>query len=225
MAGLQILKRTRQVSAQVVQAYKGLPVANISDCMSRMTAGGPRLRPMHKSGYLAGPALTVKTRPGDNLMIHKALTLAQPGDVIVVDAGGDLSNSLFGEIMVATAVKIGVAGVVLNGAVRDSEEIGQGSFPLYAAGVTHRGPYKDGPGEVNVPIAIDGMVIHPGDLILGDADGLLCVPFDAVEEVLAATHKKMELEKQMLADIAAGKLDTAWIDATLRRIGCNTEAR
>ena len=142
-------------------------------------------------------------------MIHKALTLAQPGDVIVVDAGGDLTNSLFGEIMVATAVKIGVAGVVLNGAVRDSEEIGQGSFPLYAAGVTHRGPYKDGPGEVNVPIAIDGMVIHPGDLILGDADGLLCVPFDEVEEVLAATHKKMELEKQMLADIAAGKLDTS----------------
>jgi regulator of RNase E activity RraA len=225
MAGLQILKRTRQVSTQVVQAYKGLPVANISDCMARMTAGGPRLRPMHKSGYLAGPALTVKTRPGDNLMIHKALTLAQPGDVIVVDAGGDLSNSLFGEIMVATAVKIGVAGVVLNGAVRDSEEIGRGAFPLYAAGVTHRGPYKDGPGEVNVPIAIDGMVIHPGDLILGDADGLLCVPFDEVEEVLAATHKKMELEKQMLADIAAGKLDTAWIDATLRRIGCNTEAR
>jgi regulator of RNase E activity RraA len=225
MAGLQILKRTRQVSAQVVQAYKGLPVANISDCMARMTAGGSRLRPMHKSGYLAGPALTVKTRPGDNLMIHKALTLAQPGDVIVVDAGGDLTNSLFGEIMVATAVKIGVAGVVLNGAVRDSEEIGQGSFPLYAAGVTHRGPYKDGPGEVNVPIAIDGMVIQPGDLVLGDADGLLCVPFDGVEEVLAATHKKMELEKQMLADIAAGKLDTAWIDATLRRIGCNTEAR
>lgn len=225
MAGLQILKRRRQVSAKLVEAFNGLPVANISDCMTRMTAAGPRLRPMHKGGYLAGPALTVKCRPGDNLMIHKALTLAQPGDVIVVDAGGDLTNSLFGEIMVATAVKIGVAGVVLNGAVRDSEEIGQGEFPLYAAGVTHRGPYKDGPGEVNVPIAIDGMVILPGDLILGDADGLLCVPFDQVEEVLAATRKKMDLEKQMLADIEAGKLDTAWIDATLRRIGCNTEAR
>ena len=104
----------------------------------------------------------MKTRPGDNLMIHKALMLAQPGDVIVVDGGGDLTNALFGEIMVATAVKIGVAGIVLNGAVRDSEEIGQGEFPLYAAGVTHRGPYKDGPGEINVPIAIDGMVDPPG---------------------------------------------------------------
>jgi RraA family protein len=223
MVGLQILKRTRQVSAQQVQAYVGLPVANISDCMARMTASGPRLRPMHKSGYLAGPALTVKCRPGDNLMIHKALSMAQPGDVIVVDAGGDLSNSLFGEIMVATSVKRGIAGVVLNGAVRDSEEIGRGTFALYAAGVTHRGPYKDGPGEINVPIAIDGMVIHPGDLVVGDADGLLCVPYDSVDEVLAATHRKMEAEKKTLQEIAAGTMDISWIDATLKRIGCNTE--
>jgi RraA family protein len=223
MVGLQILKRTRQVSPQQVEAFKGLPVANISDCMARMTAAGPRLRAMHKSGYLAGPALTVKCRPGDNLLIHKALSMAKAGDVIVVDAGGDLTNALFGEIMMATAVKIGVAGVVLNGAVRDSEEIAQGNFPLYAAGVTHRGPYKDGPGEVNVPIAIDGMVIHPGDLMVGDADGLLCVPYDSVEAVLAATRQKMEAEKKMLADIAAGRLDTSWIDATLKRIGCNPE--
>ncbi|MCJ0764225.1 RraA family protein [Variovorax terrae] len=225
MVGLQILKRRREVSPQLVQAFKGLPVANVSDCMARMTSAGARLRPMHKSAYLAGPALTVKTRPGDNLMIHKALTMAQPGDVIVVDAGGDLTNSLFGEIMTATAVKIGVAGVVLNGAVRDAEEIGQGEFPLYAAGVTHRGPYKDGPGEINVPISIDGMVIHPGDLILGDADGLLCVPFDDAEDILAATHRKMEAEKKMLADIAAGQLDTSWIDAALQRLGCNTEPK
>ena len=223
MDGLQIRKRVRAVPAAMVQAFHGLPVANISDCMTRMTAGGPRLRPMHKSGYLAGPALTVKCRPGDNLMIHKALTMAQPGDVIVVDAGGDLTNSLFGELMTATAIKRGVAGVVLNGAVRDAGEIGQGTFPLYAAGVTHRGPYKDGPGEINVPIAIDGMVIHPGDLIVGDADGLLCVPYDSVEEVLAATRKKMDAEKQTMADIAAGKLDTSWIDAKLRSLGCNPE--
>ena len=223
MQGLQILKRTRQVPDHFIQAFRGLPVANVSDCMARMTAAGPRLRPMHKKGYLIGSALTVKCRPGDNLMIHKALTMAQKGDVIVVDAGGDLTNALFGEIMTATAVAIGVAGIVLNGAVRDAEEIGQGEFPLYAAGVTHRGPYKDGPGEINVPIAIDGMVIQPGDLMLGDADGLLCVPYDSLQSVLEGTLQKMDAEKKMLADIAAGKLDTAWIDATLRRIGCNPE--
>jgi len=142
-----------------------------------------------------------------------------------VDAGGDLTNALFGEIMMAIAIKNGVVGVVLNGAVRDSEEIGEGHFPIYAAGVTHRGPYKDGPGEINVPIAMDGMLIRPGDLVLGDADGLLCVPYEDAETLLAATHKKMEQEKQMMADIAAGRLDTAWIDATLKRIGCNTEPR
>ena len=225
MIGLQILKRTRQVQSTLVDAFKGLPVANVSDCMARMSSAGPRLRPMHKSGYLAGPALTVKCRPGDNLMIHKALDMAQPGDVIVVDAGGDLTNALFGEIMLATAVARGVVGMVLNGAVRDSDEIGAGHFPVYAAGVTHRGPYKDGPGEINVPSAIDGMVIHPGDLMLGDADGLLCVQFDSVQEVLAATLKKMEAEKKMLEDIASGSLDTSWINATLQRIGCNTEPR
>ena len=225
MNGLQILKRSRQASEQHIQAYRGIPVANISDSMARMSAAGARLRPMHRSGYLIGPALTVKARPGDNLMIHKALTMAQPGDVIVVDAGGDLTNALFGEIMVATAVKLGVAGVVLNGAVRDSEEIGRGSFPLYAAGVTHRGPYKDGPGEVNVPIAIDGMVIQPGDLMVGDGDGLLCIPYDNLDEVLAAVRKKMELEKQMMADIATGTLDVAWIDAALRRVGCDPKPR
>ena len=223
MNGFQVLQRRRQVSAEIVDAFRGLPVANISDCMARMSAAGARLRPLHKGGPLAGAALTVRCRPGDNLMIHKALTMGQPGDVLVVDAGGDLTNALMGEIMVARAVKSGFAGIVLNGAARDSEAIGQGDFPFYAAGVTHRGPYRDGPGEINVPIAIDGMVIHPGDLIVGDADGLLCVPFDDAERLLAATHKKTEVERKMLVDIAAGQLDTSWIDVALKRLGCNPD--
>ena len=223
MIGLQIRKRERQVDARLVAQFHDIPVANISDMMWRMTAGGPTLRPMHASGRLGGPALTVKTRPGDNLMIHKAISMAQPGDVIVVDAGGDLTNSLIGELMVSHSIKRGIAGFIINGAVRDIDYIAAGHFPVYAAGVTHRGPYKDGPGEINVPIAIDGMVIHPGDLVVGDADGLLCVPFDQAEEILAATHKKMEAEKKTLADIAAGKHDKSWVDAALKRIGCNTE--
>jgi len=225
MVGLQILKRTRQVDARYVQAFAEIPVANVSDCMTRMTAGGPRLRPMHDGARMGGPALTVKCRPGDNLMIHKALDLAQPGDVIVVDAGGDLTNSLFGEIMVSYAASRKLGGVVLNGAVRDIDFIAAGSFPIYAAGVTHRGPYKDGPGEINVPIAIDGMVIHAGDLVLGDADGLLCVPFEDCERVLAASREKVAQEKVTLANIAAGKHDTSWVDARLKAIGCDTTPR
>jgi regulator of RNase E activity RraA len=117
--GFRILKRRRKVPADIVEAFHEVPVANISDSMSRMTAGGPRLRPMHGGGRLAGPALTVKTRPGDNLMLHKAIDIAEPGDVIVCDGGGDLTNSLIGEMMVAHAIKRGVAGIVLNGAIRD----------------------------------------------------------------------------------------------------------
>jgi regulator of RNase E activity RraA len=225
MVGLQILQRRRQVSARIIQAFADIPVANVSDCMTRMTGGGPRLRPMHKGGKLAGPALTVKARPGDNLMIHKALDMAQPGDVIVVDAGGDLTNSLFGELMVNYAIQRRIGGVVLHGAIRDLDVIAAGDFPVYAGGVTHRGPYKDGPGEINVPIAIDGMVIQPGDLILGDADGLLCVPFEDTERVLAASLEKVALEKVTLANISAGKHDTSWVDARLKAIGCDPTPR
>jgi regulator of RNase E activity RraA len=225
MVGFQILQRRRQVDARYVQAFADIPVANVSDCMTRLTAGGPRLRPMHKGGRLGGPALTVKCRPGDNLMIHKALDLAQPGDIVVVDAGGDLTNSLFGELMLSYAVTRKIGGLVLNGAVRDIDVIAAGSFPVYAAGVTHRGPYKDGPGEINVPIALDGMVIQPGDLMLGDADGLLCVPFDDVEQVLAASRDKVVLEKTTMANIRAGKHDTAWVDARLKALGCDPTPR
>lgn len=219
--GFRILPRTRQVSAEWAEKFRALPVANVSDMMARMTAGGPRLRPMHRGAPMAGPALTVKTRPGDNLMIHKALSLAAPGDVIVVDAGGDLTNALIGELMLGTMVYRKLGGIVINGAIRDSAAIAQQDFPVFAAGITHRGPYKDGPGEINVPVAIDGMVIEPGDLVLGDADGLLCVPFAQVEKVHADSVAKQAAEEKQAAAIAAGTHDASWVDATLRRLGCD----
>lgn len=218
--GFRVLECPRRVSRAHAEEFSKLPVANVSDSMNRLAAGGARLRPCHKGGVLAGPAVTVLTRPGDNLMIHAAIDRAEPGDVVVVDGGGDLTNALIGELMVAHAAKRGLAGLVINGAVRDIATIRAGDFPVFAAGVTHRGPYKDGPGEVNVPIAIDGMVIHPGDLILGDDDGLVCVPFDAVEEILRATQAKHAAETKQLEDIAAGRNDRAWVNATLTRLGC-----
>jgi RraA family protein len=222
--GFRILRRRRKVSAEIVASFLGLPLANISDSMARMSAGGPRLRPMHGGGAMAGPALTVKARPGDNLMVHKALDLAEPGDVIVVDAGGDLTTAIFGELMAAHAIARGVGGIVIDGSIRDSATLRAQSFPVYAAGVTHRGPYKDGPGEINVPIAIDGMVIEPGDLVLGDDDGLLCVPYDAAEEILAVAKAKQAAEVRMLADLQAGTSDRRWVDETLHRLGCAIES-
>ncbi len=218
--GFRVLPRQRKVDADVVQQFRELPVANVSDVMSRMTAAGTRLRPLHAGGVLAGPALTVKTRPGDNLMVHKALQIAEPGDVIVVDAGGDLTNAIIGELMLAHAEKIGLGGIVINGAVRDYGAIRIGKFPVFAAGVTHRGPYKDGPGEINVPIAIDGMVVEPGDLILGDDDGLLCVPFGDTATIYADAKAKQEAEAKIMAATQAGNVSKPWVDETLKRLGC-----
>lgn len=207
----------------MVARFAAIPVANISDSMARMTAGGAALRPLHKGGVLAGPAITVKSRPGDNLMVHKALDIAQPGDIIVVDAGGDLSNAIIGELMVAHAIQRRLGGFVIHGAVRDLAAIRAGSLPVFACGVTHRGPYKDGPGEINLPVAIDGMVIHAGDLIVGDDDGLVCVALDDVEEVYQAAKKKNDLEAGQMSAIAAGRNDRSWVDATLTRLGCSIE--
>ncbi len=220
MIGFEIHARKRAVNNEFVERFLRIPVANISDCMSRMSAGGTRLRPMHNGHPMAGPAVTVRTRPGDNLLVHKALELAQPGDVIVVDAGGDLTNAIIGEIMTSYAQTRGLAGIVINGAIRDCGTIRRGSFPVYAAGITHRGPYKDGPGEINGVISLDGMTIEPGDLILGDEDGLLSIPYHQVGELYEAASAKHAVEEQMLAQIAAGKLDTSWIDARLKSLGC-----
>jgi RraA family protein len=220
MIGFRVLPRQRKVDPSVVARFRDLPVANVSDSMSRMNAAGARLRPLHAGGPMAGPALTVKTRPGDNLMVHKALNMAEPGDVLVVDAGGDLTNAIMGDLMLAFAVNRGLAGIVINGAVRDYKAIHAGAFPLFAAGVTHRGPYKDGPGEVNVPIAIDGMVVMPGDLVLGDEDGLLCVPYDSTETVYNAAQAKRDAEDKQMSAIQEGRSDRAWVEATLEKLGC-----
>ena len=223
MIGFRVCRRERSVDAHWVEAFRKLPVANVSDVMSRMTAAGAALRPYYTGATMVGPAVTVKSRPGDNLMVHKALDVAEPGDIVVVDAGGDLTNAIIGELMVAHAAQRGLGGIVIYGAIRDSAELSAGSFPVFACGVTHRGPYKDGPGEVNVPISISGMVINPGDLICGDADGLLSVSINDVENVFNAASKKHEAETKQMENIRAGTNDRTWVDAALRKQGCLIE--
>lgn len=217
--GFRILPITTRVAPAIVEAFRALPVANVSDSMSRMTAGGARLRPFYSGPTMAGPAFTVKTRPGDNLMVHKALDMAEPGDIVVVDAGGDLTNALIGELMQAHARTRKLGGMVINGAIRDVTALRASDFPVFAAGVTHRGPYKDGPGEIGVSVAIDGMVIAPGDLMLGDEDGILCVPIAEAEAVLKATQAKHAAEEKQMAATLAGTSDRAWVDVTLKKLG------
>ncbi|WP_345790834.1 RraA family protein [Devosia litorisediminis] len=224
MIGFRILPRLRKVDQRWIDAFSGLPVATVSDAMSRMFAGGCGLRPLHKSGQLCGAALTVRTRPGDNLVLHKALDMAEPGDVIVVDGGGDVTNALIGELMIAHAKKRGVVGIVIHGAVRDSQAIAEDTFPVFAQGITHRGPYKDGPGEINVPVSIGGMVVSPGDLVVGDADGVVSVSVDDVEAIHLATSAKYQAELAQMERIQAGQNDRSWVDVALRERGCSIES-
>jgi len=222
--GFRVRKRTRAVSQETVESFRGLPLANVGDSMNRVFGSGPRLKPMHGDGkVLAGPALTVRTRPGDNLLVHHALDIASPGDVIVVDAGGDLTTAIIGGIMARIALRNGIAGLIIDGAIRDVAEIQTMGLPVYAAGVSHRGPYKDGPGEINTAISIGGMVIETGDLILGDSDGFIAVPYGQTEEVLAKAQAKQRAEEKDFADIRDGRDDRTWVVGTLKARGCTFE--
>lgn len=218
--GFRVKLNWDRIEAKQVEAFRSLPVANVSDAMQRLCALGTGLRPMHRSGNLAGPALTVRSRPGDNLMLHKAIDMAQPGDVIVIDAAGETANSLMGELMLAHAIRRGVAGFVMNGAVRDAEAFLQRNLPVFACGITHRGPYRTGPGEIGLPIAINGTVIEPGDLILGDLDGVVCVPKADADAIFKAATKKQDAETKQMAETEAGTLDRQWVDKALRDAGC-----
>ena len=221
MVGFAIYPRKRRVSPETVARFRGLPVTCISDVAPSLARGGLKLRPMHAGQPLAGPALTVRTRPGDNLMVHKALDLAERGDVIVVDAGADLTTAIAGEMMLAYMMHRGIGGIVVSGAIRDIAAIRGGALPVYAGGIAQHGPSKEGPGEINVPVSVDGMLVEPGDLIVGDATGWLCISYDTVEEVYGAAKGRFETETRILSNIA--EWDRAWVDTSLKRLGCRFE--
>lgn len=194
------------IPAALVEAFRTAAVAVISDNTNRLY-GTRNLRPYHRSGKLLGTAVTVKTRPGDNQIIHKAYEFLRPGDVLVVDGAGDMTQALVGEIMMSRARAMGVAGFVIDGAIRDVAAFAEADFPCFARSVTHRGPYKTGPGEINVPVSIDGMVIMPGDMIVGDEDGVIAFDRTEAEALLTLVRAQEAREANALADIAAGRLD------------------
>ncbi len=203
----------------LVKLFAGIPASIISDNLSRMT-GTSGLAPFHRPGVaLLGTALTVRVRTGDNLMIHKALQLGRAGDVLVVDGGGCIDRALFGDIMKNVARMRGFAGVVLDGAIRDSAAYRDDDFPCYARGVCHRGPYKDGPGEINVPVSVGGMVVHPGDIVAGDDDGVVFIAPAEAKLVAEAARKKAAAEAATLEAIARRAYDDRWIDEALKAKG------
>lgn len=193
------------VADDIIAEFRGVATSIVSDNMARLP-GATGIMPYHSGGPLVGTALTVRTRHGDNLAIHAALKVARPGDVIVIDGGGDFSQALIGEIILTHAQSIGVAGFVIDGAIRDVAAIRASDMPCYARGVTHKGPYKNGPGAINVQVSIGGMVVNPGDLILGDDDGVVAVPADIAASLLPGIRTQEEKERIKIAGYQEARL-------------------
>jgi len=220
--GFRVFTERHLPSKDLVDAYKSLPAANVADCMGRISALSSEIRLMTKpfEHSMTGVALTVKARPGDNLMLHKALNMATEGDVIVVSNGGDRSQSLMGEIMASYAKFKKVAGFVFDGPIRDVDTLYDLGIPIYATGSTPGGPFKQGPGEINVPIACGNIHVNPGDIILGDSDGVIVIPRKDAATLLEQARKFSANDSAKLKSASEGTQDRSWVDKALAEAGC-----
>lgn len=215
-----VMRDIERVDAATVERASKFPSSILADVAGRRGALHGRIAPLSPSMRFAGPALTVEVRPGDNLMIHAAMAIAKPGDVIVVDGKGDLGSALMGEIMSQQCVALGIAAVVIDGAVRDSEAIRELGFPMYAAGLNPNGPTKFVPGRLNHPISVGGVTVHPGDLVVGDADGVTVIERARAAALLPLAAEKVAAEARRIADIRSRKaLRPAWLEGALRAAG------
>jgi regulator of RNase E activity RraA len=212
MAAIETHSSAPAVDPALLAALREIPVALLSDQLRR-NRGSRGLTPYHRPAPLAGTAVTVKTRGGDNLAILRAYDFVRPGDVMVIDAEGDLTNALVGGIMTFAAASLGLAGMILDGAIRDVAEIRERPFPVYARGVTHRGPYKDGPGAVNVPVSVGGMTVMPGDVVVGDQDGLLAFSPDDAAWVIEKALRQRDAEEATMQAIRDGRWNRSFVEA------------
>lgn len=218
--GCRIVKNFIRPDKNLIEKFRGLPVANIDDCMNRMAAVSHEIRPVNRAKLL-GPAFTVKVPAGDNLMFHKAMDMACEGDVIVIDAEGAADRAIFGELMIRYCMSRKLGGVIVDGCIRDSDTLEKIDFPVYAKGITPNGPYKNGPGEINTVISFGGQVVRPGDIIVGDADGILIIHPEEAEPLLEKALQVMEKEEGIVETMERdGTYLRPWVDEKLDEIGC-----
>lgn len=208
-------------SAELLAKFDGIPIPNIGDAMNRTAAISAQITPVNNV-RLTGTAYTVRVPAGDNLLFYYAIDNAKPGDVIVVDGGGFEERALCGEIMATYAAKRGIAGFVINGAIRDKVELSGMNFPVFAKAACPNGPYKNGPGEINVPVNIGGRIVCPGDILVGDGNGLVVVRPEDAEKVLASAHAVMKKEAGMMKEIEEqGKMSLGWMYEKITNDQCS----
>ena len=216
--GKRIYLKRELPDPSVTEGFLGIPASNVADVMNRASAMSPRIFLLSDPpGQMAGPALTVKCRAGDNLTLHAAMDLCAEGDVLVVSNEEDGSRALMGEIMASFLLyQKKAAGVVLDGPVRDAGKLAEMDFPVYCTGSTPQGPYKEGPGEINVPISCGGVTVHPGDIILGDRDGVIVIPRKDAPEILEEAKRYQASDEKQLEHAKKGTSDRSWVAKRLQ---------
>jgi len=218
--GFIVHTRVERPPRHLVEPFKEFAACNVCDALGRFGAMHYTIKPVVPGWRLAGPAITVRSRPCDNLLIYKALELAQPGDVLVIANYQYETNATWGDLTSMIGKARGLAGVVTDGLVRDIAGLRQVGLPVFARGLTPNSPMKDGPGEINVPISCGGVVVNPGDIIVGDDDGVVVVPRADAELVIERTRTIMEKEEKTVRGIQAGRLIPEWVNRTLAEKGC-----
>jgi regulator of RNase E activity RraA len=216
--GFRVRATWPRPEAALLAAFGAASSAQVADCMSRLGAMDVGIKPVWPSPRIIGPALTVWCHAGDNLMLHKALSLAVPGDIVVMNTQSNVTNSGFGELLATSAVKIGVCGVIVDGTARDADALQALKLPVYARGLCPNGCNKDGAGEVGAVIACGGVAVRPGDILIADRDGVTVVPLEDAADVAKLASAQLEREQKRLAEIEKGVLVRPEIDEQLRRL-------
>lgn len=220
--GKRIYLKREMPDPEIMAQFKTIPASNTADVMNRSCAMNPRIHLVSspKEQMMVGPAYTVKCRAGDNLTLHAALNLCGEGDVLVVSNEEDETRALMGEVMMAyLRYTKKIAGIILDGPIRDIDEIGKWDFPVYCTGTTPGGPYKEGPGEINVPISCGGISVNPGDIILADPDGIIVIPRLDAAVILEDAKKFQAADEKKLAAAKDGTANRAWVEKSLDEKG------
>lgn len=214
-----IMKDFERVPAELIEQAREFQAAIFADVAGRRGAMHGRISALRPRMKLCGSAFTVEVRPGDNLMIHAAIALAQPGDVLVIDGKGDQTSALMGTIMMTACRQRGIAGVVMDGAARDSIEIDEMDFPVFSVGTNPNGPTKNIGGRIGHPISCGGVTVNAGDFVLGDADGVVVIERNRLAPLIEAARKKVRDESARIAQIKENQLIPGWLTPALRAAG------
>ncbi|WP_374523220.1 RraA family protein [Hydrogenophaga sp.] len=219
MSQPDIIKDFPRVAPDLVAQAARYQPAIFSDINGRRGALHGRIQALRPRMKVAGPAFTIEVRPGDNLMIHAAMALAKPGDVLVIDGKGDQTSALMGTIMMTACRQLGLAGVVMDGAVRDSLEIDEMDYPVFSVGTNPNGPTKNNGGRIGHPVSVGGVTVHPGDFVIGDGDGVVVIEREALPGLLPLAEHKVQAEAKRIAQIQQGNTSAAWLTASLVAAG------